>query len=80
MHAKGPMREQKLSQQTKSNISKSEELAQKRSKIGRDGVEASGQNWAESPKVAHKGRYADGNRLQGDHPDQMIDTDVSEAV
>jgi hypothetical protein len=52
----------------------------KRSKIGRHGAGSVGQNWSESPDVAKKGRYADGNKIQGDHPDHTIDTDVSEAV
>jgi hypothetical protein len=51
-----------------------------RSKIGRQGVGTVGQNWAESPEVAQKGRYAEGNKIQGDDPDFLIDTDDSEAV
>jgi hypothetical protein len=59
---------------------KQAEEKNQKSKIGRQGAGALGQNWAESPDVASKGRYAQENRIQGDEPDYTIDTDVSGAV
>lgn len=50
------------------------------SKIGREGAGTVGQNWTESPEVAQKGRYASENKIQGDDPEYLVDTDVSEAV
>jgi hypothetical protein len=69
-----------LQQKKQAKESKDVQSVQKRSKIGRFGAGAVGQNWTESPNVAQKGRYADENKVQGSDPDLMIDTDVSEAV
>jgi hypothetical protein len=51
-----------------------------KSKIGREGAGVVGQNWSESPEVARKGRYAEENKIQGDDPEWVVDTDASEAV
>lgn len=51
-----------------------------RAGIGREGCGVVGQNWVESLDAARKGRYAKENKVQGEPPDHVIDTDISQAV
>ena len=60
--------------------SEKKETKTEKSRIGRNGAGALGQNWVESHRVAEKGRYDEENKVQGTDPEETIDTDVSQAA